>query len=230
MTGRQAPPPQSVRPSGLAATGSRSLIGVTDRSPRASEQSKAERTRRRILDSAAHQLARHGYGGTSLRSVAAGADLQMPSLYFHFASKDELVAAAMADGIDSTVDRIRRALDALPPGTAATERLRVAIEEHVDALQVSHDHAVAVIKMSATLPEALRREHVQHERDYVSLWADLLASAQDGGHNEPRAVVMTLARFVVGGLNGFLDTSLTAAETAAIASAVLATVTAPPGH
>lgn len=193
-----------------------------------SEQSKAERTRQRILDSAAHQLARHGYGGTSLRAVAAGAGLQMPSLYFHFASKDELVAATMADGIDSTVTRIQRALDRLPPDTPATDRLRVAIDEHLDALRVSHDHAVAVIKMSASLPEALHHGHAQHERDYVRLWAELLTAAGPDGSEARRVGAMTLARFVVGGLNGFLDTSLTAADAERLASAVLATIATPP--
>lgn len=196
---------------------------MKERSREPAQQSKAERTRQRILDSAAHELARHGYGGTSLRAVAAGAGLQMPSLYFHFASKDELVAATMADGIDSTVTRIRRALDRLPPDTPAADRLRVAIDEHLDALRVSHDHAVAVIKMSASLPEALHHGHARHESDYVRLWAELLTAA--GAH---RSGAMPLARFVVGGLNGFLDTSLTTADADRLATAVLAMIASPP--
>ncbi|MCX6398471.1 MAG: TetR/AcrR family transcriptional regulator [Propionibacteriales bacterium] len=172
---------------------------------RAEEPTKAERTRQRILDSAAHELARHGYGGTSLRAVAAGADLQMPSLYFHFASKDELVAATMADGIESTLARIQDTLRELPPTASPGDRLQAAITAHLGAMTDHHDHAAAVIRMSTTLPTALQRTHHLNEQSYVALWADLIRAAQADELVDPEVDAGVLAGFVIGGLNGYLD-------------------------
>lgn len=181
------------------------------------EPSKAERTRRRILEAAAHELAAHGYGGTSLRAVAAGAGLRMPSLYFHFASKDDLVAATLADGIDSTIARVTDALGRLPAGADARDRLRASIEEHLAALQSRHDHAAAVIRMAATLPTELRQAQASHERRYVDLWAGLLADAQRAGAIDPTLDPGLLATFVIGGLNSHLDAGTDASRADALA-------------
>jgi len=54
---------------------------------------KSEISRGQILDAAARMLRRQGYGNTTLRKIAEVAGIQAGSIYYHFASKDEIMDA-----------------------------------------------------------------------------------------------------------------------------------------
>lgn len=54
-------------------------------------QDRARQTRARLVQAAAELFDRHGYTGTSMAGVAARADVTKGALYFHFATKTELV-------------------------------------------------------------------------------------------------------------------------------------------
>src|SRR5215207_6660815 len=53
-------------------------------------------TRGAVLEAARSRFAAHGYDGTKLRDVAADADVDVALVSYHFGSKDQLFAAAMA--------------------------------------------------------------------------------------------------------------------------------------
>jgi AcrR family transcriptional regulator len=108
-------------------------------------ETKAARTRRRILAAAAAELTQHGYAATSLRRIAEAAGLQLGSLYFHFTTKDELLTEVMRDAVDTTLSRIAAALVALPATATPADRLTTAITVHLAALHESHDRGVAAI-------------------------------------------------------------------------------------
>jgi TetR/AcrR family transcriptional regulator, cholesterol catabolism regulator len=67
------------------------------------DSTKGDRTRRRLLDAAAAKLAQVGPAGVSLAGIAATAGLKTGSIYFHFASKDELIATVLAEGLRQTL-------------------------------------------------------------------------------------------------------------------------------
>jgi AcrR family transcriptional regulator len=168
--------------------------------------SKRARTRQRILEAAAHELAQHGYGGTGLRQIAAAAHLQLGSLYFHFTSKDELVAETLCEGIDFALSRVTEALKGLDAGASQPTKLRTAVAAHIDALHANHDRAAVVARMAATLPPQLRQQHAVHERRYGKLWLDLLAEAQSGGAIDPSLDTRALRDIMVAAMNATLDT------------------------
>lgn len=60
---------------------------------------KGDRTRRRLLDAAAAEIARRGPGGTSLATVAQRADLKAGSVYFHLSSRDALIERVLEEGV-----------------------------------------------------------------------------------------------------------------------------------
>jgi AcrR family transcriptional regulator len=72
-----------------------------------------------------------------MRRIAAAADLQAGSLYFHFRTKDDLVAATLADGVESARVALLSAIDSVPPNASPTDHLR----GHLDALHASDDRA-----------------------------------------------------------------------------------------
>ena len=52
-----------------------------------------EERRRQIIEAAATLFARKGFGGTTTRQVAAAAGISEPTIFKHFATKEELYAA-----------------------------------------------------------------------------------------------------------------------------------------
>ena len=58
-------------------------------------RANGEESRRRILDAAAEIAGERGYDGTSIAAVSARCGLPASSIYWHFADKDELIAAVI---------------------------------------------------------------------------------------------------------------------------------------
>lgn len=170
-------------------------------------ESKAARTRQRILAAAAHEFALHGYGGASLRRIADAADLKVGSLAFHFATKDDLVAAVLRDGVDSAREALAVAVAAVPTDASPVDRLRAAIRGHLEALHASDDRASSVVRMVETIPPSLRADHVRHERRFGKVWLDVLARGQQDGVVRDDVDLRTLRDLVVGALNSTSTTS-----------------------
>src|SRR5262249_29716258 len=89
--------------------------------------SKSDRTRQRILDAAALAFQPRGYASVTLKDIAALADLQAGSLYYHFDTKEELVEAVLEAGVHGAITATREAVHALGPGADPLARLRAAI-------------------------------------------------------------------------------------------------------
>lgn len=70
------------------------------------KKSKAEtaQTRKRIVQAAANAFRSNGIHATGVAEIMSAAGLTPGGFYRHFASKDDLVAAACAAGMDSTLD------------------------------------------------------------------------------------------------------------------------------
>jgi len=66
-------------------------VAMTSRKRRAD----GEASRNKILDAAAEIAGERGYEGTSIAHVSARAGLPASSIYWHFADKDELIAAVI---------------------------------------------------------------------------------------------------------------------------------------
>lgn len=57
--------------------------------------SRAERTRRRLIEAAAQLFGQQGYAGTTTRSIAEAADVTEVTLFRHFGSKENLLDAVI---------------------------------------------------------------------------------------------------------------------------------------
>lgn len=73
-----------------------------------------------------------GYRGVTIKAIGRRASLAPASLYYYFPTKKDLALFPL--GPDNDIcDRIRAAIDALPPG-AQLERVRVLIDHWMDQL------------------------------------------------------------------------------------------------
>ena len=66
-----------------------------------------EATRRRIIEAAGHRLKRDGIDGSGVSVLMADAGLTNGAFYAHFASKEDLVATAVADQLHQQLERYR---------------------------------------------------------------------------------------------------------------------------
>src|SRR6266536_5784865 len=71
----------------------------------------AEPTRRRILDAAYELFYRKGFGRVGVDEVAAFAGVTKRTLYYHFKSKDELLAAVLELHHELALARVRKYAD-----------------------------------------------------------------------------------------------------------------------
>jgi TetR/AcrR family transcriptional regulator, cholesterol catabolism regulator len=154
-----------------------------------------------ILDIAARQFRARGYAAVSMRDIATEAGMRTPSLYYHFAAKDDLVMAVMERGIAVVHAAVVAALETLPAQATPVQRLQMAMRAHLQALHGASDYTSANVRIFGQLPEALRRANMSARRAYQAIWADLLAPTCDG---DPGLLPARVA-FVIGALNATLE-------------------------
>lgn len=149
--------------------------------PGSAPDGKGVRTRRRILDAAAAEIARHGVAGSSLRSIAAAAGLKTGSVYFHFDSKEQLFEAVLEEGLHRTLEHLDAALSALPAGASSVSRLCAAVHAHAVAVNELRAYTVVVLAPDPTAGEIAGDAFRVLRREYLDRWAGLVADAQRDG-------------------------------------------------
>jgi AcrR family transcriptional regulator len=127
-------------------------------------QRKRGRRVQEILRAAAELFGERGYDGVNLEDVAQRLDVTKGSLYYYFASKDELVTAAIETLGKEWTERLER-LPAAQHGSPV-DRLRALIREHLDIAVREHPGALGLYLVPRDWPEpqrvrieALRRQH-----------------------------------------------------------------------
>jgi AcrR family transcriptional regulator len=117
-----------------------------------------------ILATAAALFGERGYEAVSLEDVADRLDVTKGSLYYYFASKDELVTAA----IETLGNEWTARLESLPAGQAGTpaERLYARVREHIGIAVREYPAALGLFLAPQDFPAAqqarikeLRRRH-----------------------------------------------------------------------
>lgn len=145
---------------------------------------KSERTRQRILDAALTLFAEKGFAATTMRDIAAAADVSLGLTYRYFARKEDL-AVALYEGMST---RLQATAAGLYGGTVA-QRFLTLMTAAIDHLEEHREPFLAVAARAfdprddlgvlgpttAPLREAAR-----------STWEIVVASADDapGGHEE----------------------------------------------
>jgi TetR/AcrR family transcriptional regulator, cholesterol catabolism regulator len=172
--------------------------------PIADPPTKGDRTRRRLLDAAAAEVARHGRAGASLSAIAAAAGLKPGSIYFHFGSREQLIDAMLEEGVRESLARLDRAMTEVPQGGSPGDpraRLRAAIRAHLDALHDLRDYAAVVLAPALALdgpPGAAFREL---RRVYLQQWSRLVEDAQGTGVLAAGVPAPIVRDLILGALN-----------------------------
>jgi AcrR family transcriptional regulator len=138
-------------------------------------------TRRQILDAAAKLLRRNGYASTSLRDVAAATGMKAGSLYYHFASKEEIAETVMAEGIDLVRAAVKKALAGRANDADPLESIEIAARAHLQALHESGDYASANIRCFNHVPDEIKQRLRKVRERYNHDWRKLISQARAAG-------------------------------------------------
>ncbi len=140
-------------------------------------------SRETLMAVSARLFARGGFDATSMRDIAGEAGMLAGSMYYHFPSKNDLIAAVYERG----VAEIGGAVDvALEGRQEPWERLEAACVAHLDSLLADRAHAAVMTADLSRLDPRLRRRLVKmrdgYERRFIGLVAALpLAPGIDRG-------------------------------------------------
>ena len=161
---------------------------------RATGATRADNRLPLVLDAAARLFRERGYAVTSMRDIAAAAGMLAGSLYYHFASKDDLLVAVYAEGVKRITSAVEEALAA---DGDPWERLERACAAHLTALLADSDYGQVVIRVRPDdVPEVAPR--------LVSLrdgYERLFARAVDALPLERKADRRVLRLMLLGALN-----------------------------
>ncbi|MEO8136587.1 MAG: TetR/AcrR family transcriptional regulator, partial [Betaproteobacteria bacterium] len=129
-----------------------------------------EDTRRQILNAAAKLLRQNGYASTSLRDIAAATGMKAGSLYYHFASKEEIAETVMAEGIDLVRAAVKKALVCRGGDADPLENIEIAVRTHLQALHESGDYASANIRCFNHVPDEIKQRLRKVRERYNADW------------------------------------------------------------
>lgn len=177
-------------------------MSQTATQPTGRNRARAEAARAEILAAAARMLRRHGYADMSLRDLAAEVNMKAGSLYYHFASKDELATEVMRIGVDAIEGAVRDALAAAedkPP----FERLMLAIRVHLETLLEKSDFVSSHIRCYPFVPNVVRESLRETRRSYDNFWLELITDYL--GPNAAPDEARYLRHALVGALNGSVE-------------------------
>lgn len=165
----------------------------------------ASATRLRILDAAARLFRERGYGGTSQRDIAAACGMQAGSLYYHFASKEDVLAEVLELGIERPMEALKAALDELDESASPKERLHVAVRTHLHALFTQGDYTSAHFRIMHVAPMEVQSRSVAVRDEYETMWMTLLKDLKKAGELRGDVDLRIVRLFLIGGVNMTLD-------------------------
>ena len=124
-----------------------------------------------VLDKAARLFRTQGFEGTSVRDIAHAVGMLPGSLYCHFATKEELLAAVYLKGVEQISAAVQTAvqLHADP-----WERLQVACVAHLESILQDDDYAQVVIRVRPADVALVNQNLIDLRNRYEQLFIDLI--------------------------------------------------------
>ncbi len=140
---------------------------------------RAENRRAALLEAAARHFLRSGYAAASMRDIAADAGMQVGSIYYHFPSKVELLAAVHEEGLR----RIHEAVEGVLACTEGPwERLEAACEAHMTVLLDGGDFFQAVMREMPRSGDPILSRLIALRDAYEAIFTELLEAVPLPAH------------------------------------------------
>lgn len=164
--------------------------------PCASEESRFEQQRDRMLRAAADCFNQKGYSGTSLKDVANRLGLTDPALYYYVRSKEELVYLCYLRAAEVGREAMQLAIDS---GQDGLDKILRYLRNHVDFM-VGERGPIAIMSEVPSLNSEHRKEVLELSRKHSAAFEALLEEGIADGSIAPCNVRMT-GNAIMGAVN-----------------------------
>ena len=162
--------------------------------PAAARPPRQDNRRQQLLDAAAELFSERGFHTASMREMARAAGMLPGSIYYHFASKEELLLAVYAEGVRRIAARVDAAVAVEADPWA---RLRAACVAHLETLLSGSGYAKVVIRVLPQDGGAVAPQLVGLRDGYEQRFVDLVDVLDLPADVDRRALRLLL----IGGLN-----------------------------
>jgi AcrR family transcriptional regulator len=146
--------------------------------PDASRTTRGEETKVRIVDAAMRLFVRHGYEATTMRAIAAEADVAVGNAYYYFPSKEHLIQAFYARTHHEHLAASRPVLD---KERDFVDRLVGVMDAKLDGIEPYHRFS-GVLFTTAADPESplnpFSDESLPTRRESTALFAEIVSGSK----------------------------------------------------
>jgi|APLak6261679142_1056127.scaffolds.fasta_scaffold00011_80 AcrR family transcriptional regulator len=155
-------------------------------------------TDERVLLAAGRLFREKGFAATTVREIAAAAEMLPGSLHYRYASKDDILVALMKRGVERAIAAVELAI---ADERDAIERLRLGLRAHLELL-CNGDDSLYVLLFDWRSLTADVRDDVERERQHLErFWDRLLVDAHATGKARPLLDLELVRQFGFGAIN-----------------------------
>ena len=151
-----------------------------------------------VLQTAGQLFRAKGYSATTVRDIAAAANMLPGSLHYRYANKEDLLLALIDHGIERATAAVRAAVSEVDD---PLDRLRAALRAHLSLL-VNEDVSIYVsLYEGRSLSGDSRAQMVRRRDRYDALWDGILHAAAGTGRIRPDADLRLVRLLLLGAAN-----------------------------
>jgi TetR/AcrR family transcriptional repressor of nem operon len=156
---------------------------------------QAEKTKERVVKIAAAQMRKHGPQQVGVADVMNRAGLTHGGFYAHFASKDELIAAAVRRMFEEAQNMFRGATE----GKERPEALRSYINAYVSKSHRDHpERGCAIAALSSDIRRQGRKARAAYDEGIAGLVGKITALLPERQGIEQRALAVSMVAEMTG--------------------------------
>jgi AcrR family transcriptional regulator len=130
-------------------------------------------SRAKLIAVSARLFARGGFEATSMRDIAGRSGMLAGSMYYHFPSKNDLIAAVYEAGVAEIGAAVDEALEKV---RGPWPRLEAGCVAHLEALLADSAHAAVMTADLGRLERRLKRRLVTLRDGYEKRFVELVAA------------------------------------------------------
>lgn len=135
-------------------------------------------SRDEIIDAAIQLFNRNGYHATSMRDIARAVNIQKPSLYHHFDSKEAILLCILETGMDRLIHDLESIADS-PLG--CVEKLHAAIHAHADRIAANPEGAAVFLREDRGLGDTYLRHYLGKRDQFESCFRRIMVEGIEAG-------------------------------------------------
>lgn len=169
----------SKSPPGLSASPADPAPAMAPKRRGRPAKSENDSLRGELIKKSAFLFRTQGYENTTVRDIAAAAGIHSGSWFYHFKTKQDILAAVMEQGMTQSLADIEAiALHALAP----REALRRLVEVHLQTLLApNHDFIPVLLYEWRSLDPLARARIIELKDRYEAIWDGVLTALHASG-------------------------------------------------